>query len=116
MPRPRKDLDQFRDDILRRIDDKHTHNEIRSWLAGQGLSVSKNTLSTRCVEWEANRTKIASSDTALVSAVNTAFHTTQHNNETIADNITASGISTTHRQVKRIRLAHGWRRRGDTDD
>jgi hypothetical protein len=69
------------------------------------------------VEWEATRhTKTASSDTALVSAVDTAFHTTQHDDQAIADNITAQGLPTTHRQVKTIRLAHGWLRRADNDE
>jgi len=41
MPRPRKDLDAFRDEIERRVARKHTHHQIRSWLAGEGLVVSK---------------------------------------------------------------------------
>jgi hypothetical protein len=53
MPRPRIDLDTFRDEIERRIADKHTQNQIRRWLASQGVAVSKNTLSARYVEWEA---------------------------------------------------------------
>jgi hypothetical protein len=44
MPRPRKDLDAFRDEIERRIASKDTHRQIRSWLAGEGLVVSKGTL------------------------------------------------------------------------
>jgi hypothetical protein len=55
MPRPRKDLDAFRDEIERRIASKHTHRQIRSWLAGEGLIISKDTLQSRCVAWEATR-------------------------------------------------------------
>jgi hypothetical protein len=104
MPRARKDLAEFRDEILRRISENHTKTQIRTWLAGQGLIMSRNTLSTRCAEWEANKATIPSSDAALVAAVGTAFHTTDHNDHIIADNISASGLPTTHRQVKRIRL------------
>ena len=96
MPRPRKDLDAFRDKIERRIASKHTHNSIRSWLAGEGLIISKNTFSARCVAWEASRrTRTAGTSTALIEGVETAFHTTNHSDQTIADNITASGLPTT---------------------
>ena len=114
MPRPRKDLDAFRDEIERRIASKHTHLQIRSWLAGEGLTISKGTLQSRCVAWEATRrTRTAGTNTTLIEAVETAFHTTDHNDQTIADNITATGLSTTRSQIKEIRLSHGWRRRAD---
>src|SRR5271155_2414940 len=68
MPRPRKDLDQFRKEIERRIANHDTQTQIRSWLAKNGLTISKNTLSTRLVAWQANRsTRTASSDPALMS-------------------------------------------------
>jgi hypothetical protein len=50
-----------------------------------------------------------------VSAVEAAFHTTQHDDETIAHNITTQGIPTTRNQVKEVRLANSWRRRGNDD-
>jgi hypothetical protein len=104
MPRPRKDLDAFRDEIERRVASKHTHRQIRSWLAGEGLVVSKGTLQSRCVAWEATRrTRTAGTNTTLIDAVETAFHTTGHSDQTIADNITATGLSTTHNQIKEIR-------------
>ena len=52
----------------------------------------------------------------LISKIDTAYHTTHHRDQTIADNISGSGTPTTRNQVKRIRLAHNWRRRGDDDD
>jgi hypothetical protein len=36
MPRPRIDLDTYRDEIERRIAQKHTHPQILSWLAAKG--------------------------------------------------------------------------------
>src|SRR5436305_5843405 len=117
MPRPRKDLDAFRDEFERRIASKHTHRQIRSWLAGEGLVFRKGTLQSRCVAWEATRrTRTTDTNTTLIDAVETAFHTTDHSDQTIADNITATGLSTTHNQIKEIRLSHGWRRRADNDD
>jgi hypothetical protein len=109
MPHPRKDLQEFRKQIELRVANGQIHNEIRRWLA-------TNTLSTRCVAWEASRrSRTAASEPALVSAIETAFHTTQHDDEAIARNVTAQGIPTTRNQVKEIRLANNWRRRGNDD-
>jgi glycerate kinase len=117
MPRPRIDLKAFRDDIERRIASNHTHKQIRSWLAGQGVIISKGTLQARYVAWETTRrTTTAGTNTPLIKAVEAAFHTTNHSNQTIADNITASGLHTTRNQVKEIRLRHSWRRRANNDD
>jgi hypothetical protein len=117
MPRPRKNLDEFRAEIELRVTNGQTQKEICSYLATEGLRVSRNTLSARCVAWEAIRySKTSVSEPALVSAVETAFHTTHHNDETIARNITTQGIPTTQSQVKKVRLAHGWRRRANNDD
>jgi hypothetical protein len=52
----------------------------------------------------------------LVSAVDTAFHASQHDDQMIANNLGAAGLATTQRQVKRVRLANGWRRRANNDD
>jgi hypothetical protein len=43
-------------------------------------------------------TTAASED--LVSAIDMAYHTTNHSDNTIAENITAQGIPTTMNQVK----------------
>jgi hypothetical protein len=89
MPRPRIDLEAFRDDIERRIASNYTYKQIRSWLAGQGVIISKRTLQARCVAWETTRrTTTAGTNTPLIEAVEAAFHTTNHSDQTIADNIT----------------------------
>jgi hypothetical protein len=117
MPRPRIDLDAYRDEIERRIAQKHTHPQILSWLAGKDLIISKNTLSTRIAAWDASRrTRTAGTNTTLIEAVDIAFHTTNHDDQTITDNINAQGIPTTRNQVEEIRLRHGWRRRANNDD
>jgi hypothetical protein len=116
MPRPRKDLTEFRDEIERRIRAKETYNQIRNWLATQGVIISKNTFFAQCGAWEINRnTRTAASNPALINAINTAFHTTNWDDNTIAESISADGISTTHNQVKEIRLAHNWRRRANNE-
>lgn len=63
------------------------------------------------VAWDASRrTTTPNNNSALISAIEVAFHTIQHNDEIIAQNVTSQGISTTCNQVKEICLAHGWRR------
>jgi hypothetical protein len=117
MPRSAIGLEGFRDEIERRIALRHTHRQILSWLAGNGLIISKNTLSSRVMAWNASRrTRTAANTPALVAAINTAFYTTSHNDVAIAENITAQGIPTTPNQVEEIRLNHGWRRRANNDD
>jgi hypothetical protein len=91
MPRSQIELDQFRDEIERRIALKHTQPEILNWLAQQGAIISRNTLSTRVNAWATDRSKTASSDAKLVSEVDTAFHTSEHSDETIANNLNAAG-------------------------
>jgi hypothetical protein len=46
-------------------------------------------------------------NTTLIEAVEIAFHTTNHNNQMIADNASTQGIPTTRNQVEEIRLRHG---------
>ena len=107
MPHPLINLDSFQSEIERRIAAGESQNQIRKWLATQGISISKNFFSSRIVTWKASRSITTSStNSALVSAIKTAFHTTQHNDETIAQNIISQSIFTTHNQVKVIRLAH----------
>ena len=96
MPRPRKELDGYRDKIERRVASNHTHKQIRSWLAGEGIIISKGTLQSRCVAWETTRrTRMAGTNTTLIEAVESAFHITNHSDQTITDNITAQGIPIT---------------------
>jgi hypothetical protein len=48
------------------------------------------------VAWDAfRRTRTAGTNATLIEAVERAFHTTNHSDQVIADNITAQGISTT---------------------
>lgn len=59
--------------------------------------------SKRVLSWGINQsTTITATNPALISAIETALHTTQHNDQTIAQNITASRIATMQNQVKKI--------------
>ena len=117
MPRTQIELDQYRDEIERRIALKHTQPQILNWLARNGAIISRNTLSTQVNIWATDRAnRTASSDALLVAAVDTAFHTSQHSDQTIANNLTATGLTIIYRQIKRVRLANRWRRRANNDN
>jgi hypothetical protein len=61
------------------------------------------------VAWEtSSRTRTAASEPALLAAIEQEFFTTHHDDQAIADAITAQGLSTTRNQVEEVRLAHGW--------
>jgi hypothetical protein len=92
MPAVRKNIEEFRAQIELKIASGQTHKEIRGWLHSQGVRISKNTFSTRCSAWGATRRRtIPDSEPALVAAVETAVYTTQHNDDTIALDVTAQG-------------------------
>lgn len=110
MPFTSINLDQFRHEIEAQIATGKIHIQIRQWLTTKGITVSKNTLSRRIIAWGAScRTRTLVSNPTLVSEIEAAFHTTGHNDQTIAQNITDQGVSTTRSQVKEIFLAQGLR-------
>lgn len=51
-----------------------------------------------------------------MSAIQETFHATEQDDDTIAQNLTHQSISTSSRQVKRIRLENNWQRRVYDDD
>src|SRR6266516_2870601 len=52
----------------------------------------------------------------LYSSKYDRFHTTTEDDSTIATKLGAQGLSISARQVKELRLQHGWRRRAGTDE
>jgi len=115
MPPAPINLEPFRAQIELRIAAGQTHAKIREWLATEGIQIGRNAFSQRCVAWEASRyTRTPATDPSLAAAIDTAFHTSEHDDSTIARNITAQGIPTTRNQVEEVRLAHGWLRRGSS--
>jgi hypothetical protein len=116
MVRPRIELDEFRDEIERRIGLRHTQSQIRTWLLSRGCRVSRNTLSTRVNAWEASRqSRTADSDPTLLAAIEREYHNTHHDDSAIAEALITQGIHTTQRQVKRVRLANNWLHREHGD-
>jgi hypothetical protein len=90
MPRPSKDLNQYRDEIERRLAQSHTQSQIRNWLITRGVRISKNTLFTRIVAWEASkRSRTADSNPTLLAAIETEYYITYYNDRAITEAITA---------------------------
>lgn len=51
MPRRNTAIDELKDEIGRRVLEEHeTHDQLLSWLEGQGVSIKKSTLIRRCKE------------------------------------------------------------------
>ena len=94
------DLNPFQQEIKQQTAASKSQTQVRKWLSKKGVSVSRNTLQRRIVAWEISCcTSTLASNPELVSAIEAAFHTTQHNDHTIVQNITSQGIPTTHNQV-----------------
>lgn len=116
MPRPLIDLSSFREEIELCIQQGYTQPEIRTWLSRNNVRISKNTLSSRIIAWGTSRYARADpNDPALIDAIKSAFDTTQHNDEAIADNLKAQGFDTSTNQVREIRISHNLRRRNDDE-
>lgn len=116
MPRPSINLDEYRDEIKRQVSIGQTQSQIRAWLARNGVTLSKNTLSSCLIAWGASQsTRADPNDPSLINAIQAAFHTTRHNDETIANNLQAQRFDTTTNQVREIRIAQNLRRRNDDE-
>jgi len=115
MPRPAVDLDEFREEIHRRIIRNETYQTILTWLTQQGLDISMRTFKRRVLAWGINpRVSTSTEDPDLVEIVDDTYHSTFLGDEAIANAATSQGVATTARQVKRVRLEHGWRRQDTT--
>lgn len=116
MPRTPIDLEPFRHEIQYRINAGDSQTQIREWLVTKGISIGRTVFSERINSWKiSRRTPTLTSNPTLISAIETAFHTTTHDDQTIAHNLFRQGIFTTQNQVKIIRLAQGWRRRSNDE-
>jgi hypothetical protein len=95
----------------------HTpQGQILIWLRQQGVTVSLRTLERRIQAWQAsNGSTVRSNDIRfeqLIEAVNDLFHhNPTYSDARIAQRLRNDGLHTSPRQVKAIRLKHGWYRR-----
>jgi hypothetical protein len=120
MPAQPIDLTPFHDEISHQINQlKWKQPQIIQWLQDtHGLVVSRYTLMRRLTDMgitSHHRTQTSASDEALIDAIRQQYHTTLDNDKEIVQTLQNQGIATTQRQVKSIRLSHGWRHRQRTD-
>jgi hypothetical protein len=116
MPRPRIDLEKFRPEIQQRLlVAKQTHAEIAEWLKEEEITTTVRSLKRRCKEGGYSRRGMTSDDSVVTHVAN-EFHTTNHTDETIANDLKARGIHVSNRQVKAARLQKGCRRRAANAD
>lgn len=117
MPRLKINLEPYRHEIESQIESGNTQTEIREWLSTKGIHISKNAFSRQISRWKiSRRTFTPAKNALLISAIKRAFHTTKYDDETIAQYISSQGIPTSQNQVKEIRLAQGWQRRGNDNN
>lgn len=117
MPRPSIDLEPFRIEIEQQLNGGSTQEQVRTWLASQGVTISKNIISARVNAWGVSRhSEIEDSNPQLLAAIEFEFHSTHHDDQEIALAIISQGLHTTQNQVKKLRLAHNWRRRNDGEE
>jgi hypothetical protein len=110
MPRPQAIPDQLRPDLERLILlEKQPHSAVLDWLATKGVVCQSRTLKAYCQRWNITR-QVRFSD-AVVSLIDTEFHTTLHDDATIARRLTDQGFSISARQVRSVRTAKGWKHR-----
>jgi len=62
MPRPAVDLDEFREEIHRRIIRNESYPTILTWLTQQGLDISLRTFKRRVAAWGINPRVVAAVD------------------------------------------------------
>jgi hypothetical protein len=109
MPRAQAIPDQLRPDLERLIlTEKQPHSVVLNWLAEQGIVCQARTLRDYCKRWNLSH-PVASE--AVVSFIDTQFHTTLNDDATIARELNDRGFPVSARQVRSIRTAKGWKHR-----
>ena len=108
MPRAQAIPTQMRADIEHLIIiEKRSHSAVLNWLATRGVHCDARTLKRYCRKWNISR----QAPEEVVSFIDTEFHTTLHDDSTIARHLNERGFSVSARQVRRIRTAQGWKHR-----
>ena len=116
MPRPRIEIDEFREEIGQRLFDKQTHAQIAQALEEkEGISITARFIKDRCKEWGLSYRGLSSNATVLAS-ISQEFHTTTNNDESIASTLNAHGLPISSRQVEAGRLSNGWRHCASNDE
>jgi hypothetical protein len=116
MPRSQAIPDQLRPELERRIiTEKQPHSEILQWLATEGYICTSRTLIRQCQKWRISRRGVAA-DPFVVGYIDSQFHTTLDDDNTIVTQLNNQGYPITASVVKEVRLANNWRHRQVTEE
>jgi len=108
MPRVQAIPEQLRPDLERLIIiEKQPNSTVLNWLATKDVVCQERTLRKYCKKWNINR----QIPEETVSFIDNEFHTTLHDDSTIARLASERGFSISARQVRRLRTAKGWKHR-----
>jgi hypothetical protein len=115
MPPLRLDLEEFRDEIYKRIfDDGDTHQDIVTYLKNEeDITVTLRTVQRRCAEWGFVQ-RLRNIPPELTEAVRMSFFDSHLTDAEIAEELQDVGYRVSARRVKVVRLAQGWKRRTNT--
>lgn len=115
MPRPRLELDCYRDEIYSRIfEDGHTIDDIVSFLRDEEeVNVTRKTIQRRCTEWGFTQ-RLREYPPEWTEAVRISFFGSFSTDVEIAEDLQDMGFRISTWQVKVVRLEHGWKRRANT--
>jgi hypothetical protein len=115
MPRPRIDLDLYRDEIYNLIyEDNFTMKDIASFLRDEKqVNVNISTIQRRCTKWGFTQ-RLREYPLEWIEAVRMSFFGSFSTDVEIAEDLQDMGFRITAWQVKAVRLEHGWKRRANT--
>ena len=115
MPRPRIDLDLYRDEIYDRIfEDGATMDDIVLFLRDEKqVNIALSTLKRRCTKWGFTQ-RLREYPPEWTEAVKISFFSTFSTDVEIAEDLQDMGFRITAWQVKAVRLEHGWKRKATT--
>jgi hypothetical protein len=118
MPRAYIDLEPWMDEITDMITEGRTHPEIRQWLRQNqgvqvGKSVFKERLRDRGITSILSQKRRLKTDPAFIAFIEQAVSTSYQSDEEIAATLfrTQRFPGASARLIRRVREAHGWRRR-----
>ena len=97
MPRPKTNLDTWRTAIEQRISEGKTQTEIRNWLQGNGIMVSRGTFRSILRLWNAqsdrSRLRKQGQDASVPTAVHELWSQQHLDDVQIAETLTTRGIA-----------------------
>ena len=108
MPRPRKDLDSYKDEIVKWVtQDGVKQSEVIDRLKEAGLPISRGTLSRRLQLWEVSVQPKVKDSAELRDQITAAFHSTGLTDKETLTALNRNGLQVPHGALVRLRKKMG---------